>query len=264
MPSTAMLPNPTPTDKTSKETLYFLLDRNLGLPADGEPWKSFLDGLGIRTELSTDLVDIHQQVAEHKPDIAYIPIADFHRLIGKGDDYYHGFVISTSKFTGSVDLPSVLVVRKDDAAKSLEDLQGATYGYIDKSCSSSYFPPAIMLEKQGKQLDHFLKIKPVKAWQGQVDAVISKEVRATMVPEDVWKITPRNDEETRVIGRYDNGKPAMIVARQGLDEELSKKLLERLVRWSPKWEAVYGPFRPYLLAEVFSFFHDLDALPPGF
>jgi ABC-type phosphate/phosphonate transport system substrate-binding protein len=35
------------------------------------------------------------------------------------------------------DLPSVLVVRKDDSAKSLKDLEGATYGYINKCRTSS-------------------------------------------------------------------------------------------------------------------------------
>jgi phosphonate transport system substrate-binding protein len=260
MSSTATVPEQTHT----KKSLYFLLDRNLGLPADQEPWQSFLTELGIRTDASTDLVDIDKQVADNSPDIAFIPIADFHRLLATGDKYYHGFVIATSKFTGSVDLPSVLVVGKDDPAKSLEDLEGATYGYINKSCSSSYFPPAIMLQKKGLELDHFLKISQVKAWQGQVDAVIAGEVRATMVPEDVWKTTPDNAKHTKVIDRYDNAKPAMIVARDGIDEEVRKKLLERLIQWSPKWEAVYGPFKPFFLAEVFSFFHDLDALPPGF
>jgi len=253
-----------PTHTAKKKKLYFLLDRNLGLPADQEPWQSFLTELDIRTDASTDLVDIDRQIGDNSPDIAFIPIADYHRLLARGDNYYHGFVIASSKFTGSVDLPSVLVVGKDDPAKSLDELEGASYGYINKSCSSSYFPPAIMLQKKGRELDKFLKIKPVKAWQGQVDAVISGEVRATMVPEDVWKTTPDNAKHTKVIDRYDTAKPAMIVMREGIDEEVSKQLLHRLIEWSPKWEAVYGPFKPYLLAEVFSFFHDLDALPSGF
>jgi ABC-type phosphate/phosphonate transport system substrate-binding protein len=94
-------------------------------------------------------------VARHEPDIAFMPIADFHRLVAKGDDYYRGFAIATSKFTGTTNLPSVLVVRKDDPAASLNDLEGARYGYINKSCSSSYFPPAILLQKHGKKLDDF-------------------------------------------------------------------------------------------------------------
>jgi phosphonate transport system substrate-binding protein len=50
------------------------------------------------------------------------------------------------------------VVRKDDPANSLDDLEGATYGIINRSCSSSYFPPALMLLEKGKTIDEFLKV----------------------------------------------------------------------------------------------------------
>src|SRR5271156_4852961 len=167
----------------------FLLDKNLGFSVDEKPWPGILSAAGIKTVETTDLPHLDDMVAKHEPDIAFMPIADFHRLVAKGDDHYRGFAIATSKFTGTTNLPSVLVVRKDDPAASLNDLEGARYGYINKSCSSSYFPPAILLQKQGKKLDDFLKLMPTAAWQGQIDAVVSKEVRATMVPEDVWKTT---------------------------------------------------------------------------
>jgi hypothetical protein len=32
----------------------------------------------------------------------------------------------------------------------------------------------------------------VKAWQGQIDAVVDGEIRSTMVPEDVWRTTSGN------------------------------------------------------------------------
>ena len=37
--------------------------------------------------------------------------------------------------------------------------------------TSSYFPPAVMLAGEGIQFDRFLAMRPVKAWQGQIDAV---------------------------------------------------------------------------------------------
>jgi phosphonate transport system substrate-binding protein len=262
MPATQSLAENT---STGKKTISFLLDTNFGLPTDKEPWNKILKDLNITTDgSSNDLVMIDAEIAAHRPDLAYIPIADFHRLLRKGDTYYRGFVIGTSKFTGSTDLPSVLVVRQDDPATGLDSLEGATYGYINKSCSSSYFPPAILLQKQGKKLDQFLKIKPVKPWQGQIDAVVAKEVRATLVPEDVWKTTPENAQTTKVIGRYDTAKPGLIVVRQDFDEKVGKTLLDALVAWAPKWEGVYGPFKPYYLADVFSFYHDLDQLPADF
>ena len=76
-----------------------------------------------------------------------------------------------------------------------------------------------------------------------------------------WKTTPGNAQHTRIIGRYDNAKPALIVARQDLDEEVGKKLLAALVAWMPKWQAVFGAFRPYYYADVQAYFHDLNGLP---
>ena len=157
----------------------------------------------------------------------------------------------------------MLVVQSDDPAARLEHLAGTKYGFINKSCSSSYFPPAILLQQLGKQLNDFFEIVPTAAWQGQIDAVLSKEVRSTMVPEDVWRTRPDNAKTTKVIGRYDNATPALVVVRQGIDEVLCKTLLDALISWVPKWEAVYGAFLPFFYADVHCFFHDLDQLPAG-
>ena len=249
--------------KGGAKKLRFILDSNLGLDVKAEPWRSFLSEHGVECLASSDLPRIDAKIYAHEADIAFMPIGDFHRMTGKGDRYYRGFVIATSKFLGTTDLPSVWVVRKDDSASSWEDLEGSAYGYINKSCSSSYFPPAIVLNRKGKTLDKFLKIQPTKAWQGQIDAVVAKEVRSTMVPEDVWKTTPANAETTRIIGRYDQAKPALIVASHDLDETFSRKFFDLLVSWEPKWEAVYGAFTPYYYADVQHFFHDLNELPRG-
>ena len=83
-----------------------------------------------------------------------------------------------------------------------------------------------------------------------------------MVPGDTWRTNAANAQTTKIIGRYDNATPALVVVRQDLDEPLGKALLDALVSWVPKWEAVYGAFRPFYYADVQSFFHDLDQLPP--
>ncbi len=245
------------------DQLQFLLDTNLGLLADQKPWVDLLPRLGIKPVSTTDLPELDRSVAAHEPDICFMPIADYHRLTAKGDRFYRGFALATSKFTGTTNLPSVLVVRNDDPADSLDDLAGATYGYINTSCSSSYFPPYILLEKKGRNAADFLKMQPVPAWQGQIDAVVAGTVRATMVPEDVWKTTPDNAEVTRIIGRYDEATGAVVVARESLDDDVARSLLDALVSWQPAWEAVYGAFRPYYFADVQHFFHDLDRLPAG-
>ena len=244
----------------------FLIDTNL--PIDTKVCHRYdnvgavLQKFDVATEGTTDLAAIGRKVAAHEPDIALIPLADWHRSLRKGDKHYWGLVIATSKFTGSTDMPSVLVVRRDDPATSLMDLEGATYGYINTSCTSSYFPPALMLNAKGIAFDKFLSMRPVKAWQGQIDAVIDGEVRATMVPEDVWRTTPDNEKKAKVVDR-NMGKPALIVARHDLDKTLRAELTEALVRWVPTWDSIFGCYTPFLYADVHHFFHQLDQLPPG-
>jgi ABC-type phosphate/phosphonate transport system substrate-binding protein len=242
--------------------VVFLLDTNLGLSVDQKPWPALLAAHRIKVVSTIDLVRLDAMMARHEPDIAFMPIADFHRLLATGDNHYRGFAIATSKFTGTTSLPSVLVVRKDDPAQSLLEIEGAKFAYINKSCSSSYFSPAILLGQSGRKLASFFDLVPTAPWQGQVDAVVANQVRATMVPEDVWRTNPANARTTRIIDRYDNATPALVVVRQDLDEALAKALLDALVTWVPKWEGVYGAFRPFYRADVHRFFHDLDQLPP--
>ena len=240
--------------------LSFVLDRNLGLPACEEPWTSILSAAGIAAEETADLAVIDQQLAEHRPDVAYIPTADFHRIVRSGDQHYRGLAIATSKFTGVPRQTSLLVVRADDPATGLGDLAGADYGYINTACTSSYFSPAILVNRIGKRLDTFWHCELVPAWQGQIDAVIAGKVRATMVLEDVWKTTPANAETTKVIGEYDNCKPPVVIVRANLDAGTCRTLLDALLAWEPDWSGIYGGLKPYYYADVHPFFHDLDQL----
>ncbi|MQT12428.1 phosphate/phosphite/phosphonate ABC transporter substrate-binding protein [Segnochrobactrum spirostomi] len=241
----------------------FLIDTNLPIDTKDREVATVLRDFDISVEGSTDLPSIGRKIAAHEPDLAFIPSADYHRFLQRGDWHYRGLVIPTSKFTGLTDMPSVLVVRQDDPATGLIDLKGTTYGYINKSCTSSYFPPAVMLTAKGIPFAGFLDMRPVRAWQGQIDAVINGEVRSTMVPEDVWRTNPANAATTKIIDRYDHGKPAIVVARHDLDPVLRAALTEALVRWVPPWSSIYGCFKPFLYADVHYFFHELNELPAG-
>jgi phosphonate transport system substrate-binding protein len=81
-------------------------------------------------------------------------------------------------------------------------------------------------------------------------------------PGTLGEPTPQTRRRPKSIGRYDNATPALVVVRQDLDEPLGKALRDALVSWVPEWEAVYGAFRLLYYADVQSFFHDLDQLPP--
>lgn len=241
--------------------LTFLNDSNLGLDPERDPWNEVLPALGIETISTIDLPELDRSVAEHEPDIVFMPIADFHRVLASGDRHYRGFAMVKSKFTGSTNLPSVLVVCKDDPATCLAELKGAAFGYINRACTSSYYAPAILLHRLGTSLVDFFDLRPTAPWQGQIDAVISGEVRATMVPEDVWRSTASNGERTKIVGRYDEATGAIIVVRNGLDAGVLHRLLDAAVAWKPERDAIFGGFKPFTDAAVATFFRDLDLLP---
>ncbi len=241
--------------------LTFILDKNLELPVTEKPWEDILSEAGIAVEATTDLVRIDHLLANDGPDIAYVPGADFCVMLVKGNQHYRGLTIATSKFTGQPAQRTLLVVRKDDPANSLDDLEGSAYGYMNKSCSSSYFPPAILLQQKGKKLEEFLEIKAVPGWQARVDAVIAKTIRSTMILEDVWKMTPKNAEAAKIIGAYVPSPPAILIVRNDLDEKVVKMLRDHLLAYIPDWENVYGAFRPFSFADVQTFYHQLAQLP---
>ena len=241
--------------------LAFVLDTNLELPTDKEPWKDILANAGITTELSRDLVKIDSLLAEDGPDLAYTPGADFCRMLIRGNSHYDGLVIATSKFTGQPSQRTLLVVRQDDRAKGIEDLEGAAYGYMNQSCSSSYFPPAILLNNVGKDMTSFWKGQQVAGWQTRVDAVVSQDIRATMILEDVWKMDPKNAETCKIIGQMDGCPPAILMVKKTVDPKSVSNLREHLLLWMPDWETTYGAFRPFVYADVQTFSHLMSKLP---
>ncbi|MDN5856837.1 MAG: hypothetical protein L0K86_29175 [Actinomycetia bacterium] len=82
------------------------------------------------------------------------------------------------------------------------DLAGARLGYVNASCSSSYFAPAILAAGQGRRLVDYFTLVLNPPWQAQIDAVVSADVRATTVLENVWLASPqRRTDQDRRAGR---------------------------------------------------------------
>jgi ABC-type phosphate/phosphonate transport system substrate-binding protein len=245
----------------AKQNLTFLLNKNLDFPATAEPWASLFSEAGITAEATTDIPGMNRLLEEGSPDMAYVPGAAFCVMLRKGNPHYRGLVIATSKFSRQPAQRTLLVVRHDDESNSLDDLEGSTYGYLNRSCSSSFFPPAIMLHEKGKKLETFFELKQVAGWQDRVDAVVAASIRATMILEDVWKMTPGNADVTKVIGEYDTCVPAVLIVRKDIRPDVATSLRENLFSYVPDWNNVYGAFRPFYFADIQTFYHQLCQLP---
>ena len=104
-------------------------------------------------------------------------------------------------------------------------------------------------------------MEQVPGWQNRVDAVVSREIRATIILQDVWNDTPENTTEAKVIGQFDPCPPAVLLTGQRLEEKTRSLLRDSLLRYIPDWEGVYGAFRPYSYADVQTFVHYMRGLP---
>jgi phosphonate transport system substrate-binding protein len=239
----------------------FSLDKNLGLPVTQMPWNAILSDAGISVDVTADLGRIDHMLADGGPDIAYIPGADFCKMNLLGNAQYRGVLIATSKFTGDSRQRTLLVVRKDDPANSIDDLVGATYGYMNTSCTSSYFPVAILANRRGKKVNDYFDMQVVPGWQSRVDAVVSRTIRATMILEDVWNMTPSNVQNAKIIGDFDGCPPPILIVKSTLERPLVDALSREVLAWKPDWDAVYGAFRPYSNADISPFEHYMSELP---
>ena len=240
--------------------LTFLNDSNLGLDPERDPWNEVLPALGIETISTIDLPELDRSVAEHEPDIVFMPIADFHRVLASGDRHYRVLPWSSRSSrearTCRVFWSSAKTIRLRASRNSRGRLrlhkQGVHVQLLRAGDPAA--PPRYVARR-------FLRPSPDRTWQGQIDAVISGEVRATMVPEDVWRSTASNGERTKIVGRYDEATGAIIVVRNGLDAGVLHLLLDAAVAWKPERDAIFGGFKPFTDAAVATFFRDLDLLP---
>ena len=225
------------------------------------PWSDNLAKAGIVADVTTDLDHIDQLLGDGGPDIAYIPGADFCKMNLLGNVHYRGALIATSKFTGEARQRTLLVVRKNDPATCIDDLAGAEYGYMNTSCTSSYFPAAILTNRNGKRVGDFFTMRVVSGWQQRVDAIVSRKIRATMILEDVWKMTPANVQNAKIIGVFEGCPPPILIVNTTLDKNVVDSLTEEFLAWKPEWDAVYGAFRPYCNADISPFEHYMSELP---
>jgi ABC-type phosphate/phosphonate transport system substrate-binding protein len=169
-----------------------------------------------------------ETLKSHAAAAAFLPAANYYYL--RDDPFYAGFASALAMKTGGATVNSVLLVPRASEARSIVDLKGKRLGYVNLYCTTSYFSPAILLAEHGMPFTGFFStIKPVAAWQHQIDAVVAGEVDATMVEEGIWQDKPANQSATKIIGRVDRLPGPVIVLARTVDAAFASALLAKLL-----------------------------------
>jgi len=247
----------TPATRTRK--LEGCFDVNLDFPLDDAAWAAFSQRANCAITSYSDLDVLTTGLRQQLFDFSYLPSSNCFFL---RDAPYRGIVSAMTGITKHAAQSSVFIVANDNPATSWHELRGKRLGYINTYCTTSYFSPSVLLGREGLVLKDFFNAFPVAAWQGQIDAVLSGGIDATMVYEDVWIAQPSNAERTKILARLDDLPTPPFIVRTGMDETLVDQLKQTLLGLTAhSKDALYAGFTEFQDARMQRWFADLAALP---
>ena len=204
-------------------------------------------GIPIKVYMPTDYLEVVEALRNKTADLAFVHPAGyvFANREAKAQivaiDVWHGKTSYTSRF----------YVRKDSGIKTLEDLRGRTIAFVDPGSTSGYVYPMVLLMKRGLVKDRNPKTFFKEAMfagtheaallallNGSVDAVASFDLAPEQYLKDKEKI-----DKLIYVAETDPIPEAGVVARDGLDPALLKKLYDALMAFNaPEYKPVLRDF----------------------
>jgi len=142
-------------------------------------------------------------------------------------------IIAQSVIDGSATYRGIIVARKDSGFKSLTDLQGKRFAFVDPKSASGYVYPRAMLVEKGINPDTFFK-ETIFAGDHKkvIAAVLDGRVDAGATYDNalgIAKASGMPSDNLVIIASTDPIPHDAIVVRVGLDGALSKKIQTALV-----------------------------------
>lgn len=200
--------------------------------AEFEPLTSYLsDAIGQKVVLyvAKNYGDLRTQMEAGEVDIGSVSPFAYVDAVRGGKIR----IIAQSVIDGSATYRGIIVARKDSGLKSIADLQGKRFAFVDPKSASGYVYPRAMLIEKGINPDSFFKEtifagdhkKVIAAvLDGQVDAGATYDTAL-----GIAKASGMPSDNLVIIARTDPIPHDAIVVRIGLDEALAKKIQTALV-----------------------------------
>jgi phosphonate transport system substrate-binding protein len=220
---TAYDQRPQPSASEVDASPIFAHDGNLGFPTDDPPWREFFNRNGIRVAGYHDMAKLTHELEEDVKAFSYLPAANYYYI--RDDPSYEAVASALYAPDQTPKLTSLLVVRESSGITAIDQLHGLRLGYAHRYCTTSYFAPALLLMDNGHSIaDFFSDLIQVPAYQGQIDAVVTERVDATMVQEDVWRKEASNAGTTRVIAEKRDLPTPLVIANTEADDGFRNEL----------------------------------------
>lgn len=187
-------------------------------------------GLYFKTSIATSYAAVIEAMGAGKADIGWL--ATFSYVLGK-DKYDFDLMLIVVRF-GSPFYRGQVVVRADSGIKSLADLKGKTFAYVDPASTSGHLYPKSLILAQGHNPDKFFsKAVFAGSHNAVILSVLKGDVAGGATYDDaraaVAKSYPDVFDKIRVIAYTKDIPNDTVTARKGLDPALKKKIKDGLM-----------------------------------
>jgi phosphonate transport system substrate-binding protein len=184
-------------------------------------------GMEVKPFVAADYNGVIEALRSKRLDVAYL--GPFSYVLGTTVADIEAFAVAETKKAGRTFYHSVIVARKDSGIKTIADLKGRTFAFVDPSSTSGHLFPKAGLLKAGFDPDKdFGRVifsgshdsNAVAVQNGKIDAVaIADRILDAAIKKGLAK-----REDLQIVWTSDPIPESPTVWRKDLDPELKKRI----------------------------------------
>jgi len=207
-------------------------------------------GIPVKPFVATDYNGVIEALRAKKLDVAYL--GPFSYVLASSVANVEAFSVAVTKKTGQSAYKSVILARKDSGLRSVAELKGRNFAFVDPSSASGHLFPKAGLQQTGLDPDsYFGRVLFSGSHDASILAVANKKVDAAAVADRIFasavaKGTVRQDDFV-VLWSSKPIPESPMVWRKDLDPALKDKLAKALANLKDvKWgdQGVLNGFQP--------------------
>jgi len=184
-------------------------------------------GMPVKPFVATDYNGVIEALRAGKLDVAYL--GPFSYVLANQIADAEAFAVAVTRKTSSSAYHSVVIARDDSGIRSLQDLQGKTFAFVDPSSASGHLFPKAGLEEAGhdpKAL--FSRVIFSGSHDASILAVENRKVDAAAVADRILASAVQNgqvkQQDFHVVWTSPDIPESPMVWRKDLDPQLQAKL----------------------------------------
>lgn len=185
-------------------------------------------GMPVKPFVATDYNGVIEALRAGKLDVAYL--GPFSYVLANQVAGADAFAVAVTKKTGTSAYHSLIIARKDSGIRSLDDLKGHTFAFVDPSSASGHLFPKAGLEQSGhdpKVL--FSRVIFSGSHDASILAVENRKVDAAAVADRILagaiSAGQVQQDDFQVVWKSDDIPESPMVWRKNLDPQLQQKLV---------------------------------------